>query len=150
MTRNQINHSNQYIIHHANDRNNQRSFLKFRGNIKTLRQRANSAARGKLWALHIMICAESSTIEPNCYMCFMYYDTMEWQRPAYTRSSKQLSCHGWHTHHQRGADSLLDWPLTYWYIPASKYTRWLLSIWHAGKRWAAGEVWRWPVQQNYQ
>jgi len=36
------------ITHHANDRANHRSFLKFRGNVKIPRQRANSAARLKI------------------------------------------------------------------------------------------------------
>jgi len=38
MTRNQTNH-------HANDRTNHRSFLKFCGTVKIPQQRANSAAR---------------------------------------------------------------------------------------------------------
>jgi len=38
MKRNQTNH-------HANDRTNHRSFLKFHGTVKIPRQRANSAAR---------------------------------------------------------------------------------------------------------
>jgi len=36
------------ITHHANDCTHHRSFLKFRGNVKIPRQRANSAARLKI------------------------------------------------------------------------------------------------------
>jgi len=69
MTRNQTNH-------HANDRTNHRSFLKFlnlnsstaKGKFRGLA--GNSTARGKLWALVIMCCVCSSSSMSVVSVCF--------------------------------------------------------------------------------